>query len=133
MNTDRRLYPKTNDTPVCAACHKPRAPLYPFRPEHFPQDWAPTRCCNRCFKARWAERKRLAAAVDATAWAERQTEKTLAEAYFRRRDADQYRGMIRTTPWPPQGRVPSFVWELKPQFTLFTEYDRGFRFAKTDW
>lgn len=69
------------------------------------------------------------APVDAGKWAAWKYEELRLENRWR----EAYQGMLRKEPWPPQGRVPSFVWELRPNETLRTEYARGLRFAKFNW
>lgn len=117
----------------CVGCLHPADKLYPFRPGHFLDGWATPLYCDRCIKGEWRRKRREAAKVNAKEWVERQTELIVAKAYAETSFYEAHRGMIRTEPFPEQGRHISFVWELNPGRTLVTEYMQMPRYVKTNW
>ena len=120
---------------TCAGCHRPDEKLFPFCPFDPNRDprYALPNFCDRCIKGEWARRRRLADSLTAQQWAERQTEDRLWRAFHANAFNEAHRGMIRTEPWPEQGRSISFIWELKPARTLVTEYAQAPRYVKTNW
>lgn len=127
--------PRVTDARFCCDCLTDGDDLVPFRPHWLPKKAATPKYCPQHLpkKRRSRFEDPVTGQIDAQKWAEHQYAVVAAEAYARHRHREAYRGMLRTEPWPPQGRVPSFVWELKATHSLVTEYARGFRYAKTDW
>lgn len=119
----------------CAGCSRPAKKLYPFCPHDPNRDprYAMPLFCDRCIREEWARRRHLAEKMTAESWAREQYADMEARAYFARSFYEAHRGMIRTEPFPPQGRCPSFVWDMKPGRTLVTEYAQAPRYVKTNW
>jgi hypothetical protein len=124
-----------NLTTQCAGCLRPAKTLLPFCPLNAYRNprWAFPKYCDRCIKEERTRKKHAAKNLTAQQWAERQTEERTWQAYREHAFAEAHRGMIRTEPFPPQGRHRSFVWELKPSRTLVTEYVQMPRYVKTNW
>jgi hypothetical protein len=119
----------------CASCLKPAKKLFPFCPRdaYREERWAFPLCCDPCIRAERARKRRLAESLTAASWAAKKTEEAWWGALNARAFYEAHRGMIRSKPWPKQGRVPSFVWEWKPGRTLVTEYLQAPRYVKTNW
>ena len=120
---------------TCASCLKPAKKLFPFCPLDAYRDprWAFPRYCDPCIRAERSRKRRLAEELTGQKWAERQSEERTWRAYREHAFDEAHRGMIRTQPFPEQGRHIAFVWELKPGRTLVTEYAQAPRYVRTNW